>query len=115
MFPDEEYEKVGCELVDSGTWPQAPIDATILGLNGLTSTDHSPIKHQHLYFAYAYKQQSGWKEHLSRFIEGGGRLLDLEYLVDDHGRRLVTFTKMAGSIGMATAILVWCHQRLSQK
>lgn len=65
---------------------------------------------------------------MSRFIEGGGSLLDLEYLTDDNGRRLTTFAKMAGYIGsfsfnlctkyspgMAAGILAWCHQQLHPK
>ena len=31
-IPDKEYSAVGCELVDSESWPNAPKDAVILGL-----------------------------------------------------------------------------------
>lgn len=34
------------------------------------------------------KQQGGWETVLARFPRGGGTLLDLEFLVDDRGRRV---------------------------
>jgi saccharopine dehydrogenase (NAD+, L-lysine-forming) len=66
---------------------------------GFPSEDQFPLRHQHICFSYAYKQQSGWKELLNRFVDGGGKLLDIEYLVDSQGKRLATFTRTAGYIG----------------
>jgi hypothetical protein len=34
------------------------------------------------------KQQAGWENVLARFPRGGGTLLDLEFLVDERGRRV---------------------------
>jgi hypothetical protein len=34
------------------------------------------------------KQQAGWETVLARFPRGGGTLLDLEFLVDERGRRV---------------------------
>ena len=34
------------------------------------------------------KQQGGWENVLARFPRGGGTLLDLEFLVDERGRRV---------------------------
>lgn len=34
------------------------------------------------------KQQAGWEKVLARFPRGGGTLLDLEFLVDENGRRV---------------------------
>ncbi len=34
------------------------------------------------------KQQGGWDTVLARFPRGGGTLLDLEFLVDERGRRV---------------------------
>jgi len=36
----------------------------------------------------ADKQQAGWETVLARFPRGGGTLLDLEFLVDERGRRV---------------------------
>jgi saccharopine dehydrogenase (NAD+, L-lysine-forming) len=32
VYGDEEYAQVGCNLVDGGSWKDAPLAATILGL-----------------------------------------------------------------------------------
>lgn len=71
IFPDSEYEKVGCTIVKSQTWPQAPEDAFILGLKELPLENQFPgiphaLKHKHIYFAHCYKGQSDWKETLGR-------------------------------------------------
>lgn len=71
----------GCVMVEGGSWRTAPPTATILGLQGLPSEDNAPLYHHHLCFGYAYNQQSGWRELLGRFVEGGGSLLDIAYLV----------------------------------
>lgn len=57
-IPDEEYEKVGCELVEGGTWPNAPKDAIICGLKELAESNE-PLIHRHIYFAHCFKGQSG--------------------------------------------------------
>jgi saccharopine dehydrogenase (NAD+, L-lysine-forming) len=70
-------------------------------LGGLANEEQFPLVHQHMYFGYAFQNQVGWKELLGRFVAGGGKLLDLEYLVDDNNQRLVTFATIAGYIGYA--------------
>jgi saccharopine dehydrogenase (NAD+, L-lysine-forming) len=85
---------------------------TAIGLQGIPTEENRPLQHQHMCFSYSYNQQAGWKELLTRFVEGSGSLLDIEYLVDQQGRRLTTFATIAGHIGMAIGILVWCHQTL---
>jgi len=103
---DKEYEKFGATLVESGSWPNAPLDAIIVGLKELDDND-TPLVHTHMYFAHCYKGQPGSRALLDRFKKGNGTLLDLEYLVDETGKRLVTFGEMAGKIGMAVGLLAW--------
>ena len=69
-FSDAQYEAVGCTMADSGSWKNAPEYATILGLKELPA-DGSKLKHAHIFFCHAYKNQAGWKEELARF--DGGR------------------------------------------
>jgi len=108
--PDMDYEKAGCRLVDAGTWVNAPKDAIILGLKELPeSTD--PLTHTHVFFGHCYKDQAGWKDLLKRFHDGKGKLLDLEFLVDDSGRRVAAFGRCAGFIGMAVGFKNWCAQQ----
>jgi saccharopine dehydrogenase (NAD+, L-lysine forming) len=72
--------------------------------------DKFALKHTHVQFAHCYKQQGGWQDVLSRFPQGGGTLLDLEFLTDDVGRRVAAFGYHAGYAGAALAIEAWSHQ-----
>jgi saccharopine dehydrogenase (NAD+, L-lysine-forming) len=76
----------------------------ILGLKELPD-EPAALPHRHVFFGHAYKGQPGAQELLRRFAAGGGALLDLEYLVDDHGRRLAAFGYWAGYLGAALAVL----------
>ncbi|MET9905271.1 saccharopine dehydrogenase [Streptomyces sp. NPDC006476] len=104
IFPIEEYQAAGCAVAPSGTWVSAPRDAVILGLKELP-TGPAELTHRHIFFGHAYKRQPGAETLLRRFAAGGGRLLDLEYLVDDDGRRLAAFGFWAGYLGAALAVL----------
>ncbi|MFK4104568.1 saccharopine dehydrogenase [Streptomyces sp. NPDC019531] len=105
IFPIEEYEEVGCAVAPAGSWTsQAPRDAVVVGLKELP--DEPPtLTHRHVFFGHAYKEQPGAAALLRRFAAGGGALLDLEYLVDDQGRRLAAFGYWAGYLGSALAVL----------
>nr|CAG8550184.1 3147_t:CDS:2 [Entrophospora candida] len=115
IFDDEEYERIGCTLVQSGTWKTAPSDAYIIGLKELPENDDSPLSHTHIYFAHCYKNQSGWQSILKRFINGKGSLLDLEFLNDEKGRRVAAFGYHAGFAGAAIGLDVWAQQILHPK
>jgi hypothetical protein len=77
-FADDAYAEAGCELVTEGSWATAPIDALILGLRGPGARTRDLV-HHHCYFGHCYKQQPGWERVCTRFLRGGGVLLDLEY------------------------------------
>lgn len=107
IFSDDEFEKVGCTLVENGSWETAPTDRIIIGLKELPEGD-SPLKHEFIHFAHCYKQQGGWEQVLARFPRGGGTLYDLEFLQDANGRRVAAFGYHAGFAGAALAIKVHC-------
>ncbi|RRR82667.1 saccharopine dehydrogenase [Streptomyces sp. RP5T] len=105
IFPIEQYEAVGCGVAPAGSWAsRAPEDAVVVGLKELPDVP-AALTHRHVFFGHAYKEQPGARELLRRFAAGGGALLDLEYLVDDHGRRLAAFGYWAGYLGAALAVL----------
>lgn len=104
IFPIEDYEAIGARVVPAGSWASAPEDTVILGLKELPD-DPAELTHRHIFFGHAYKGQPGASDLLSRFAAGGGALLDLEYLVDDKGRRLAAFGFWAGYLGAALAVL----------
>ncbi|GHG86135.1 saccharopine dehydrogenase [Streptomyces lanatus] len=104
IFPVEEYEAAGCRIAPAGSWVSAPSTAVVLGLKELPE-EPAELTHRHIYFGHAYKGQPGAEALLGRFAAGGGTLLDLEYLVDDNGRRLAAFGFWAGYLGAALAVL----------
>eukprot|EP00911_Craspedida_sp_UC1_P000594 UC1_evm1s453 len=112
-YPDADYAAAGCTMVAEGSWAaDAPKDAYVVGVKELPE-DGSSLAHKHIYFGHAYKGQGGWKELLGRFKSGGGMLLDLEFLVDEAGRRVAAFGYMAGFAGAAVGLDAWCQQQIA--
>lgn len=109
IFDDSEFEAVGATLVPEGSWEEVPKEHIIVGLKELEEKEF-PLKHVHVQFAHCYKHQAGWENVLARFPRGGGTLLDLEFLVDERGRRVAAFGFHAGFAGAALALEVWAHQ-----
>ncbi len=109
-LPLDGYRAAGCEIAKEGAWVDAPEDALIFGLKELPE-DGTPLRHRHIMFGHAYKGQASGKVLLGRFAAGGGTLYDLEYLVDDAGRRVAAFGYWAGFAGAAVALRCWIAQQ----
>ncbi|KAI1909245.1 Saccharopine dehydrogenase [Ophidiomyces ophidiicola] len=110
IFPDQEFEKAGAELVPEGSWVNAPRDSIIVGLKELDETKDFPLIHDHVTFAHCFKNQGGWEKALGRWSRGGGVLYDLEFLQDDSGRRVAAFGYHAGFAGAALSLKNWAWQ-----
>lgn len=108
-IPMQGYIDAGVEVADENSWPNAPADAIIFGLKELPE-DGTPLPHRHIMFGHAYKGQHSGRELLRRFKAGGGTLYDLEYLVNDMGRRVAAFGYWAGFAGAAVAMRCWAAQ-----
>ncbi|MDB3910442.1 saccharopine dehydrogenase [Paracoccaceae bacterium] len=106
----EGYNAAGCSIAPENAWPDAPDDAVIFGLKELLE-DGTPLRHRHIMFGHAFKGQYGGQTLLRRFQAGGGTLYDLEYLVDDTGRRLAAFGYWAGYAGAAVSLKCWVAQQ----
>src|SRR5689334_20172293 len=104
IFGIEEYAAAGASVVAGGTWTDAPHDAFVLGIKELPDEPVS-LRHRHIYFAHAFKGQADAGRTLERFRRGGGRLLDIEYLTDKTGRRVVAFGYWVGYVGAALGVL----------
>ena len=105
VIPINEYTKMGCLSVALNSWQtEAPENAVVLGLKELPK-DISNFKHTHIYFAHAYKEQEGWEELLGKFKTGGGKIIDLEYMVDSNRHRVCAFGYWAGYVGAALGAL----------
>jgi saccharopine dehydrogenase (NAD+, L-lysine-forming) len=109
-IPIDGYIAAGCEIAAENLWPQAPRDAIIFGLKELPE-DGTPLVHRHIMFGHAYKGQPAGRELLKRFKAGGGTLYDLEYLVDETGRRVAAFGYWAGYAGAAVSLRCWAAQQ----
>ena len=104
IFDIEESAAAGASVVAEGTWTDAPHDAYVLGIKELPDEPAS-LCHRHIYFAHAFKGQEDARRTLERFRRGGGRLLDVEYLIDENGKRVVAFGYWAGYVGAALGVL----------
>lgn len=105
IIPTKDYENIGCEIVKDGSWVNdAPKEAIIVGLKALPDQIEE-FKHTHIYFAHCYKQQDGWRELMIKFDKGGGKIIDLEFMVDENGRRTNAFGYWAGYVGAALGSL----------
>ncbi len=62
--------------------------------------------------AHAYEGQMRWESTIHRLKDGGGILLDLAFLGDDHGRRVAAFGRWAGFSVAALAVDIWAHQQV---
>ncbi len=109
-IPIDGYRAAGCRIAPENSWPDAPRDAIIFGLKELPE-DGTPLPHRHIMFGHAYKGQPAGQRLLARFAQGGGTLYDLEYLVDEAGRRVAAFGYWAGYAGAAVALGCWQAQQ----
>lgn len=107
---NDGYQQAGAEMVAEHSWPDAPRDAIIFGLKELPE-DGTPLPHRHIMFGHAFKGQPAGQVLLKRFKAGGGTLYDLEYLVDDTGRRVAAFGYWAGYAGAAVSLACWAAQQ----
>jgi len=100
-----EYKKAGATIKAQHSWiTDADKDFIIVGLKALPENIETFI-HTHIYFAHAYKEQDGWEELLAKFTNGGGQIIDLEYMVDANQRRVAAFGYWAGYVGAALGSL----------
>ncbi|MEM9104137.1 MAG: saccharopine dehydrogenase [Pseudomonadota bacterium] len=106
VFSDSSYRDAGCEIVEPGSWMQPHPEAVILGLKELPKTPPA-LTNRMIHFAHIFKNQFGWGEEIERYRSGGGSLYDIEFLVDENGRRSAAFGYWAGWMGAALAL--WRH------
>ncbi|GJN82941.1 saccharopine dehydrogenase [Purpureocillium lilacinum] len=103
IFDDAEYAAAGAKLVPAGGWPTAAPGTLVLGLKEIPEEDFA-LTNDHISFAHCYKNQGGWEKVLGRFPRGGSVLYDLEFLVDEQGRRVSAFGYHAGFTGAALGV-----------
>lgn len=116
VFPDRAYHEQGAAIAAPGTWHEAPSGAFILGIKEVLqaeiTADNLALRHRHIYFAHVFKGQAHAPMTMRRFALGRGTLLDLEYLVDEQGRRVASFSYSAGFAGAIAAVYIWADKQL---
>lgn len=106
-IPTEAYRDVGCRVEMPGSWLMAPQDAWIIAVKEFPEEDAFPLPRRYIHFGHLFKNQSGWRDQLGRFVKGGGALCDLEYLTDEAGGRIAAFGYWAGYAGAALGLRLW--------
>ncbi len=111
VFPIGDYAAVGCGISPAGNWISAGGERFVLGLKELPESP-AALRHRHIMFGHAFKQQPSAEKLLRRFQRGGGILYDIEYLTDDSGHRLAAFGYWAGYAGAAVTLMAWATAKV---
>lgn len=109
-IPLDRYASTGAAIAPAGSWRNASDDVIVFGLKELPD-DGVPLQHRHIMFGHAYKGQPAGQRLLKQFKDGGGTLLDIEYLTNTDGRRVAAFGYWAGYAGAAVALQCWAAQQ----
>ncbi|MFT6071172.1 MAG: saccharopine dehydrogenase (NAD+, L-lysine-forming) [Bacteriovoracaceae bacterium] len=112
IFKDSEYQEAGCELTPANSWIMAPTDAFILGLEPLTG-ENFPLNHRHIYSSQAYYSGSDSTPLFKRFMLGGGKLYDLDKLVDKKGSKVASFDYWDGVMAAGLSLKYWAFKKLN--
>jgi len=110
ILPVTSYRDAGCTITKENSWPDAPKEAIIFGLKELPY-DSTSLHHKHIMFGHAFKGQNSGQTLLKRFKSNGGTLYDIEYLVNEDGKRVAAFGYWAGYAGAAVSLKVWLSQQ----
>jgi saccharopine dehydrogenase (NAD+, L-lysine-forming) len=114
IIPISQYIEAGCGVAPEYSWStDAPTNAIIIGLKEL-DPNIKEFKHTHIYFAHAFKGQNEAEMILSKFKKGGGKLIDLEYMVDENKRRVCAFGYWAGYVGAALGAVFTNKEQTSE-
>ncbi|MEL7463762.1 MAG: saccharopine dehydrogenase [Pseudomonadota bacterium] len=106
-IPTTAYRDAGCAIEAPGAWVMAPDDAWIIAVKEMPEGDDFPLPGRYIHFGHLFKGQTGWRDGLRRFADGGGVLYDLEFLTNAEGRRVAAFGYWAGYAGAALGLRLW--------
>jgi saccharopine dehydrogenase (NAD+, L-lysine-forming) len=71
--------------------------------------------HTHIYFSHTYKNQTGSQYILDLFLKSNSILYDLEYFLNQAGKRIIAFGFFAGFVGVGLGILQYLKKLKNQK
>jgi hypothetical protein len=108
-FSDEDYRNVGANIIPRGTWMTYP-RALVVGLKEIRKGELPHPTQTLFHFAHCFKQQEGWREALEP-LRKAAQFIDYEFMLDDEGKRTLSFCKQAGHVGGYLTLLSyygWC-------
>jgi hypothetical protein len=103
-FSDEAYRVAGATVIPSGTWTEYP-HALVVGLKGLRKGEVPQETQTLFHFAHCFKQQEGWREILAPLRRA--TFVDYEFMLDDEGKRTLSFCKQAGYVGAYLGLMTY--------
>jgi len=98
-YADDEYKELGLTLQDDISNCDVLIGVKEVKISALI-----PDK-TYIFFSHTAKKQAYNRELLQAIVEKKIRLIDYEYITDEHGLRLVAFGRWAGIVGAYNAML----------
>tara|TARA_A100001015_G_scaffold202788_1_gene226556 strand:- start:3306 stop:4313 length:1008 start_codon:yes stop_codon:yes gene_type:complete len=111
-YSDAEFEDNGAILTDKN-WKDYT-DCLILGIKELDFINDMK-QSQHMYFAHCYKGQDGSEEILKNFKNSSSLLYDLEYLLDNNNKRIISFSYHAGVSGGILGLLQYQEDKINNR
>ena len=98
-YADDEYKELGLTLQDD----LSNCDV-LIGVKEVKIPALIPNK-TYIFFSHTAKKQAYNRELLQTIVKKNIRLIDYEYITDEHGIRLVAFGRWAGIVGAYNAML----------
>lgn len=95
-FSDDDYRRNGAIIIPSESWISYP-QALVIGLKTIPKYLIPNSLYTHFYFAHCFKKQEGYKDILHQLQNTS--LVDYEFMLDDLGKRTLSFCKQAGYVG----------------
>ena len=107
VIPDEKYEQAGAVVHED-----LSIADVIVGVKEVPISQLIPGK-TYLFFSHTHKGQLYNMQMLQSILDRKIRLIDYELMTNEHGRRLVQFSKFAGYAGMIDGLHALGHRLLA--
>ncbi|KAI8929038.1 Saccharopine dehydrogenase-domain-containing protein [Entophlyctis helioformis] len=107
VIPDEKYREAGAVIHED-----LSVADVILGVKEVPTNQMIPGK-TYIYFSHTHKGQTYNMPMLQGILDRKIRLVDYELMTNEHGRRLVQFSKFAGYAGMIDGFHALGHRLLA--
>lgn len=118
IYSDALYENAGCILTKEPWYLKKFESCFILGIKSPVFPSHiitPETKHNHIYFAHCYENQTGSDIQKNYYDNTNSKLFDLEYFLDEKDKRMVSFCFYAGVVGCILGCLEYYQFQIMGK